>query len=46
MTQDFATLSDFRAILADLPEADHDVLTQAADHNMPVDQTPRCLGAP
>ncbi|NEK24589.1 nicotinate-nucleotide--dimethylbenzimidazole phosphoribosyltransferase [Sulfitobacter sp. JBTF-M27] len=44
MTQDFATLSDFRAILADLPEADQDVLTQAADHNMQLTKPPGALG--
>ena len=44
MTQDFANLSDFRAILASLPEADQDVLARAADHNMQLTKPPGALG--
>lgn len=44
MTQDFTSLSDFRALLADQPSADHDVLAAAADHNMQLTKPPGALG--
>ena len=44
MTRDFATLSDFRALLAGMPAADQDVLSAAADHNMQLTKPPGALG--
>lgn len=44
MTQDFTSLSDFRALLADQPSADQDVLSAAADHNMQLTKPPGALG--
>ncbi len=44
MTQDFTSLSDFRALLADQPSADQDVLAAAADHNMQLTKPPGALG--
>ena len=44
MTQDFATLTEFRAVLAAQPAADQDVLQAAADHNMQLTKPPGALG--
>ncbi|MDG1170776.1 MAG: nicotinate-nucleotide--dimethylbenzimidazole phosphoribosyltransferase, partial [Sulfitobacter sp.] len=44
MTQEFATLSEFRALLAAQPGADGDVLSAAADHNMQLTKPPGALG--
>lgn len=44
MTLDFTSLSDFRALLADQPSADQDVLAAAADHNMQLTKPPGALG--
>ncbi|MEW9919491.1 nicotinate-nucleotide--dimethylbenzimidazole phosphoribosyltransferase [Marimonas sp. MJW-29] len=44
MTQDFSTLSDFRALLAAQPGADQHVLDAAADHNMQLTKPPGALG--
>lgn len=44
MTHEFATLSDFRALLAAQPLADGDLLSAAADHNMQLTKPPGALG--
>ena len=44
MTTEFATLADFRALLANMPEADQSVLSAAADHNMQLTKPPGALG--
>jgi nicotinate-nucleotide--dimethylbenzimidazole phosphoribosyltransferase len=44
MTQEFATLSDFRAVLAHQPAADKDAFQAASDHNMQLTKPPGALG--
>ena len=44
MTIDFATLSEFRALLAAQPSADQDALAGAGDHNMQLTKPPGALG--
>ncbi|WP_025052400.1 nicotinate-nucleotide--dimethylbenzimidazole phosphoribosyltransferase [Sulfitobacter noctilucae] len=44
MTQDFATLSEFRALLAAQPGADAGLRTAASEHNMQLTKPPGALG--
>lgn len=44
MTQEFATLEAFRALLANQPSADQTALSAAADHNMQLTKPPGALG--
>ena len=44
MTQDFATLSEFRALLTAMPDADPEAFSAAADHNMQLTKPPGALG--
>ncbi|MDF3413185.1 nicotinate-nucleotide--dimethylbenzimidazole phosphoribosyltransferase [Sulfitobacter sp. M57] len=44
MTDEFATLSDFRALLAGFPHADTDMLAAAQAHNMQLTKPPGALG--
>lgn len=44
MSADFATLSDFRALMADLPAADPAALAAARDHDMQLTKPPGSLG--
>jgi nicotinate-nucleotide--dimethylbenzimidazole phosphoribosyltransferase len=44
MTNDFATLSDFRALLAGVGPADVDMFAAAGEHNMQLTKPPGALG--
>ncbi len=44
MTLEFATLSEFRALMVDQQGADADVLSAATDHNMQLTKPPGALG--
>lgn len=44
MTATFATLTEFRAVLADLPQPDNAAAAAAADHNMQLTKPPGALG--
>ncbi|MCX7560889.1 nicotinate-nucleotide--dimethylbenzimidazole phosphoribosyltransferase [Sulfitobacter sp. F26204] len=44
MTPEFATLSEFRALLSSQTEADQDALSAAADHDLQLTKPPGALG--